>query len=178
MSLPRILVLGIGNKLLTDEGFGVHVVDHLLARYDFADHVSVVDGGVLGMGLIGLMSEADDLVVVDIVRNQGTPGTLYRIAQKDIPKRVRAKNSMHQMDFLETMAVLETALDRVPRTVILGAEPEDYHTYSLELTPTLAGRIEEMAAAVLRELDRLGAAYHPKLENPHVSCRTIPDRRD
>lgn len=178
MSSPQILVLGIGNKLLTDEGFGVHVVDHLLARYTFADNVSVVDGGVMGMGLLGIMSEADDLVVVDIIRNNGAPGTLYRIVQEDIPKRVRAKNSMHQMDFLETMTVLETGLDRVPRTVILGAEPEDYHSCSLEMTSLLAGRVEEMAALVLRELDRLGAAYYPKTERTDVSCRTFPDCRN
>ena len=79
MSVKHILILGIGNTLFSDEGFGVHVVERLQERYDFADNVSVVDGGVLGLGLMGIISQADHLIVVDAVRNKGRPGDFHRL---------------------------------------------------------------------------------------------------
>ena len=97
------MVLGVGNILLSDEGFGVRVVEALQDRYDFPDHVSVIDGGVLGINLMGIIAEADQLIVVDVIRNQGEPGDLYRIGGEAIPERIRAKNSLHQIDFLESL---------------------------------------------------------------------------
>ncbi len=179
MATPHIMVLGIGNILLTDEGFGVHLVNRLLEKYEFPDHVSVIDGGVMGMSLIGLMCQADKLIVVDIIRNQGEPGTLYRVEHEDIPKRIRSKNSMHQMDFLESMTILETAFEKTPRTTLIGVEPLEYTRYNLEMTPEISGIMDRMETIVLDEIRRLGGSYQPKpaetaeKEAGHVSCGTF-----
>jgi hydrogenase maturation protease len=161
MAAKHILVLGIGNTLFSDEGFGVHVVEKLQERYDFADNVSVVDGGVLGLGLMGIISQADHLIVVDAVRNKGMPGDFHRIDGPAIPERIRAKNSLHQVDFIEALSVCRV-LDKVPETVIFGVEPEDIDTLSLELTPTIQARVDGMIDMVLVELDRLGASYRKR----------------
>jgi hydrogenase maturation protease len=158
MSAKHILVLGIGNTLFTDEGFGVHVVEKLQERYDFADNVSVMDGGVLGLGLMGIISQADYLIVVDAVRNKGRPGDFHRLDAHAIPERMRAKNSLHQVDFIEALSVCRV-LDKVPETVIFGVEPEDIDTLNVELTPTIKARVDGMIDMVLAELDRLGASY-------------------
>ncbi|MCK7504709.1 MAG: hydrogenase maturation protease [Desulfobacterales bacterium] len=65
------------------------------------------------------------LVVVDAIRNRGKPGDLYRLEGDAIPERIRAKNSLHQVDFLEALTLCQ-AFDNVPQTVIIGVEPEDY----------------------------------------------------
>ncbi len=155
------MVLGVGNLLFTDEGVGIHAIQTLLERYEFSQNVSIEDGGVLGINLLGIISEADDLIVVDAIRNGGAPGTLYRLEGDDIPKRILAKNSLHQVDLLEALTLCQ-ALDKVPETVIVGVEPEDIETVGLELTPPVQEKMGDLIAMVLRELDRLGAGYHEK----------------
>ena len=154
----QIMILGIGNILFCDEGTGVRVMEHIHYRYEFPNNVSLVDGGVLGLNLLGTISEADQLIVIDAVRNNGTPGDLYRIDGDAIPERIRAKNSLHQVDFLEALTMCQ-ALDKVPEAVIIGVEPEDIETCTLEMTETIQAKIEEIISMVLMEIDRLGVLY-------------------
>lgn len=166
MSEKHVMILGIGNILFCDEGTGVRVVEQMQERYDFPDNVSLVDGGVLGLNLLGTMSEADHLIVVDAIRNRGKPGDLYRIEGDAIPDRIRMKNSLHQIDFLESLTMCQ-ALDHVPETVIVGVEPEDIETCTLEMTETTQARIDDIIAMVLAELDRLSIPYEPRPEGNH-----------
>ena len=157
----KITILGVGSILMTDEGFGVRVVQAMDRRFEFPENVSVVDGGVLGLSLLAVMSQADHLIVIDAIRNHGRPGDLYRLAGAAIGQRMRAKNSLHQVDFLETLSLCQV-MDQVPETVILGVEPRDIDTLSVELTPVVARQIDPVIDMVLRELDGLGVAYAPK----------------
>lgn len=158
----NITVLGIGNILLTDEGFGVRVVEKLYDEYEFPENVSLVDGGVLGINLLGVIAEAKHLIVVDAVKNKQPPGTLYRLEKDELPERILLKNSLHQTDFLETLTLCQ-AIDKVPETtVVLGVEPEDILTHSVDMTPTVAARVDEMMDLVLRELDHLGVAANKR----------------
>jgi len=158
MKQKHIMILGVGCILFTDEGFGIRVIEKLQELYEFPENVSVVDGGVLGMNLLGVISEADHLIVVDAVRNKGEAGSLYRLEGDAIPDRIRAKNSLHQVDFLEALTMCQ-ALDKVPETVILGVEPEDIETLGIELTSTTKLKVDPMIGMVLKELDRLGVGY-------------------
>jgi hydrogenase maturation protease len=154
----QVMILGVGCILYADEGFGVRVIQELQQRYQFPETVSLVDGGVLGVNLLGVISQPDHLIVVDVIRNKGNPGDLYRLEGDQIPERIRAKNSLHQVDFLEALTLCQ-ALDKVPQTVIVGVEPADIETLSLELTPTTRARMDDVIGMVLAELDRLGVAY-------------------
>lgn len=156
-----VMVLGIGCILYCDEGFGVRVVEKLQQLYDFPDDVLLVDGGVLGINLLGVISKPNRLIVVDAIRNKGKPGDLYRLEGDAIPERIRAKNSLHQVDFLEALTLCQ-ALDKVPETVILGVEPADIDTLSLELTPAVQSRIDPVIDMVLDELKRCGASWSKK----------------
>jgi hydrogenase maturation protease len=159
--LPQITILGVGNILLSDEGVGVRVVEYLDRRYDFGDSVQVVDGGVLGVRLMGVIGNTDFLIVVDAVSNRGAPGTLYRLADDQVPRRVLAKQSMHQLDLPEVLALC-AAIDKNPQVVVLGVEPQDITTMNVELTPAIAAKVSELAAMVLAELDALGVSYSSK----------------
>jgi len=170
------MVLGIGCTLLTDEGFGVRVIHEMHRRFEFPAHVELMDGGTLGVNLLGYISQADDLIVVDAVRNRGKPGDLYRLSGDEIPERIRAKNSLHQVDFLEALTLCQ-ALNKVPQTVIIGVEPEDIDTCSVELTPTLQARVDPVIEMVLGELTRLGVETREKKgERSDVPCDSIPHR--
>ncbi len=173
-SLPHIMVLGIGCVLLRDEGFGVKVIHEIDRRYAFPDNVEIIDGGVLGVNLLGFISRADRLIVVDAIRNKGKPGDLYRLTGDAIPDRIRAKNSMHQVDFLEALTLCK-ALDRVPETVIIGVEPEDIDSCGIELTSTIRYQVEAVIDQVLTELNNLGVTWQIKEgTTTHVFGDTIP----
>ncbi len=161
MDTAHIMIMGVGNLLLTDEGFGIHTIKLLEERYEFPQNVSLVDGGVLGLNLLGVISEADQLIVIDAIKNGGPPGSMYRIDGEAIPERVRAKNSLHQVDLLETLTLCQ-ALDKTPETVILGVEPEDIESLSIDLTPTTKAKVDNIIEMILAEIDRLGVSYKKK----------------
>jgi hydrogenase maturation protease len=156
--LPRITILGVGNILLKDEGVGVRVIERLAEQFEFPDHVRVVDGGVLGIRLLGIIADTDVLIVVDAVCNQNPPGTLYRLTDEQVPRRVLAKQSMHQMDLPEVLALCG-AIDQHPQVVVVGIEPEDMSTMDIELTATIAAQLDTLASMVLEELDGLDVHY-------------------
>jgi len=167
----EVMVLGIGCILFSDEGFGVRVVEKMEKLYEFSDNVLLVDGGVLGVNLLGVISKPRHLIVVDAIRNKGNPGDLYRLEGDQIPARIRAKNSLHQVDFLEALTLCQ-ALDHVPQTVIVGIEPQDIDTQSLELTPPVQAKVDAVIEMVLKELDRLGVSYK-KGKSDNVSCNPL-----
>jgi hydrogenase maturation protease len=167
----EIMILGVGCTLYSDEGFGVRVIEAIQDRYEFPDNVLVVDGGVLGINLLGVISKPDHLIVVDAIRNKGKPGDLYRLEGEAIPERIRAKNSLHQVDFLEALTLCQ-ALDKVPETVIIGVEPQDIDTLSIELTPVTRAKVDAVIDMVLTELGRLGVSYK-KGRSDNVSGNTI-----
>jgi hydrogenase maturation protease len=171
MYASDIMVLGIGCILFSDEGFGVRVVEKMEKQYEFSDNVLLVDGGVLGINLLGVISKPKHLIVVDVIRNKGNPGDIYRLEGDAIPERIRAKNSLHQVDFLEALTLCQ-ALDHVPQTVIIGVEPQDIDTQSLDLTPPIQARVDPIIELVLTELDRLGVSYK-KGKSDNVSCNPI-----
>jgi hydrogenase maturation protease len=157
----EVMVLGIGCTLFSDEGFGVRVVEKMEQEYEFSDDVLLVDGGVLGINLLGVISKPKHLIVVDAIKNKGKPGDVYRLKGDDIPERIRAKNSLHQVDFLEALTLCQ-ALDQVPETVIVGVEPEDIETMCMELTPTTQSKVDTMIGMVLEEIKRVGGSYRKR----------------
>ncbi len=177
MDNQHIMILGVGCILYSDEGFGVRIVERLMERYEFPDNVSLVDGGVLGVNLLGVISGADRLIVVDVIRNNGAPGDIYRLEGEDIPERIRAKNSLHQVDLLEALTLCQ-ALEKVPATVIIGVEPLDIDTLSIDLTPPVQNQTEPIIDMVLAELDRLGVKYHKREIPIHVSCHSFQNHRN
>ena len=159
----KITVLGVGNILLTDEGIGVREVEELGRRYAFPENVQLIDGGTQGLWLMSTIHELDHLIVVDAVLNRGEPGTLYRLEREDLPKGIRAKQSAHDSDLVEALNLCQL-LDMGPKSVVvIGVEPEDIRTMGIELTATLAGKVDDIIARVLEELKVLGISPEKKI---------------
>ncbi|MEW6140013.1 MAG: HyaD/HybD family hydrogenase maturation endopeptidase [Thermodesulfobacteriota bacterium] len=152
----KIIVLGVGNILLKDEGIGVRVVEELERRYDFPAEVQVVDGGTQGLWLLSTIQQAEHLIVVDAVTGGGEPGTLYRLEWEDIPKGLRIKQSAHDSDLVEALNLC-SLLDQAPKSVVvIGIEPADIQPYGLELTEPVAAKMEDLIGRVIAELHSLG----------------------
>ena len=167
-SRPRITVLGVGNILFCDEGLGIRAIEHLERKYHFPDNVELVDGGVLGIHLLGTITKADHLIVIDAIKNGAPPGTFHRLEGDQIPKRILAKNSLHEVDLLEALSLCP-AFDKVPETVILGIEPYDIESLSLELSPVVRGKLDDLIDRVVEELRSLGAKPKPKTQEEQRS---------
>ena len=94
----RILVLGVGNILLTDEAIGVHIAEALAERYILPDYVEVMDGGTAGMELLDSMAGRDHLIITDaIVTAKSAPGTIRILRDEEVPALFTNKISPHQI---------------------------------------------------------------------------------
>ncbi len=172
MNSKRILVLGVGNVLLRDEGVGVRVIEELEARYDFSSNVELMDGGTLGLRLLDPIAGSDHVIVVDAVQNGGPPGALYRLPAEALNARVTFKNSLHQLDLVETLAYADILGNR-PTAVIIGVEPEDISPWGLEMTETVRSRLQDMCLEVLKEIEREGGSFTEK-ETPAAASPNCP----
>lgn len=171
----RILILGVGNILFTDEGFGVRVAEELEQKYEFSDNVTVLDGGTLGLKLMGPIMEADYLIIADIVLNDSEPGSVHRLLGEDLNKACAFKNSMHQTDLLDTLANC-SIVGHVPDDVVLfGIEPVNYKDMSAALSPELEARLPEVMKLVLDEVTKAGGTYAPRsADNPATERIYVP----
>ncbi len=160
-SARKILILGVGNILYTDEGVGVRAVERLLETYDFSDNVTLMDGGNLGMRLMQPLMESDYCIVLDAVLGGDAPGTIYRFTGEDLRKSLAFKDSMHQSDLVDTLIYCELVGKR-PETVVIGMEPFDFKTMAVELSPTIAERLPAMLEVALTELAAAGGTAKAK----------------
>ena len=160
-SPQKILILGVGNILYTDEGVGVRAVEELLATYDFSDNVTLMDGGNLGMRLMEPLMACDYCIVLDAVLGGDVPGTVYRLTGEDLRKSLAFKDSMHQSDLVDTLIYCEL-IGKRPDTVVIGMEPYDFKNMSIELTDVVADRLPAMLEIALKELAEAGGVATPK----------------
>jgi len=151
MRPSNILVLGLGNTLLQDDGLGVRTVERLMAEYDLPAEVEVLDGGVMGLDLLSRLEGITALLIVDAVRAGLPPGTPVRLAGGAIPAALAQKMSMHQAGLQDLLAVSALRGTVPPHVVLYGLEPEIIG-WGSELSPNIAPRIDKLVDCVVQEL--------------------------
>jgi hydrogenase maturation protease len=153
-----IVVLGIGNLLWADEGFGVRCVEALRAGWDFAPHVQLVDGGTQGLYLLPLVQSAARLLILDAIDYRLPPGTLRQVENDEVPRFLGAKKmSLHQTGFQEVL-MLAQMTDRYPQEVLLiGCQPEELEDYGGSLRDSVRQALEAALPLAIERLARWGA---------------------
>lgn len=147
----QIVVMGLGNTLQQDDGVGVAAVQALLGRSEHWLHAELVDGGTLGLTLLGYVEDATHLLLLDSVRTGAAPGTPVRIEGGDIPLRLSTKLSPHQAGVVDLLAAAQLR-GRLPgEIVVLGIEPAEIG-WGTELTPAVAKQLDTLVAAACRQL--------------------------
>lgn len=148
----RVLVLGVGNLLLKDEGFGVRVIQAMEERgVPLPPDVTLMDGGTAGFALMNPIAEAERVVVVDVVKGGQPPGTMYRFDTKELGVKRMPMDSLHQVDFYQVLEALEQTGERPEQVVVIGCEPKVIDV-GLDLSPEVAGQIDKAIDLVLAEL--------------------------
>lgn len=152
---PNVLVLGIGNTVMSDDGVGVKVIELLQREHAFPPSVELIDGGTLGLDLLPLLEGRSHLIMVDAVDSGQAPGTCVRLTGDELPVALETKVSPHQMGLKDLLAVARLMGQLPPEMVLIGVQPGSIDI-GLELTPEVAAQVEPMKAAVLRELGSIG----------------------
>lgn len=152
----KTLILGIGNLLLSDEGFGVHFVRHLEEHYRFPEEVELFDGGTLGLMATHKYEAAERVYLVDTLAADGEPGECRRYRKDELLHgRLPVKLSPHQTGVREMMLVSELRGCGPPEVVLLGVIPASLES-SVELSPPLRALLAPLATELVQELRSAG----------------------
>jgi hydrogenase maturation protease len=149
-----VTILGVGNILLTDEGFGVHFVRWFSERYKPAEGVRIIDGGVLGYTLIDIISSCDNLIVLDVLKAKDTPGSIYRFNTQEMQAHMPPPTTAHEVTFFDVLFKVEL-MDELPETIFLCIVPQDYGDMNMEMTPVMREKFPVMENLLLAELAKL-----------------------
>lgn len=154
---PRILVLGIGNLLWADEGFGVRAAEAMAAEWDFPENVAVLDGGTQGLYLLPQVEEADVLIVFDAIDYGLVPGEMKIIRDDAVPQFMGAKKmSLHQTGFQDVIATADLMGVKPEKMLLIGVQPEELEDYGGGLRAPVAAQIAPAVEIALAELRAYG----------------------
>lgn len=155
--MPNILVLGIGNLLLTDDGVGVHAVQ-ALQQEAWPDNVTLLDGGTFTHDIFYLFKGYDKLLILDIVHAGREPGSLYRLTEEQLVHNDSQRLSIHDIDLLDSLRMAGQLHGARPDMVIVGMEPADYTNWSMELSPAVRARFPDFVELARQEILSMLAA--------------------
>ncbi|MFA6055802.1 MAG: HyaD/HybD family hydrogenase maturation endopeptidase [Thermodesulfovibrionales bacterium] len=146
-----ILVLGIGNTILKDEGIGVRVAEKMM-EMSLPPEVEVMDGGIKGLDLLYYIEGRKKVIVVDAVKAGAPPGTLFRFTDNDLAAKKGVMRSAHGIDFSDVIAVARFTGTKPAEVIFLGVEPYDL-SVSMELSPKIEEMIPILINLVMKEID-------------------------
>ena len=146
----KIVVLGVGNFLLRDEGVGIHIIQKL-RKMKIDKGVELIDGGTSLLDFLSQMEDISKLIIVDAIKLGGMPGRTYKICvDGSLLKTGKVLTSLHQLGVVEALALADK-LGKLPPTVIVGIEPREM-TYGLELSPAVQKGMGKMVNMILDEV--------------------------
>lgn len=158
----KIGIAGIGNFILRDEGFGVHVVHYLQENYIFPDNVEIQDVGTAGIYMAPFFEECDPIFIIDVVDIQGEPGSFHFFTMDDVQAgNFQTRMSPHQLGLLEILEVSklrDAAPEHIEFYTVIPKELEE----SVELSDVVAARKVEVAEMILTRLADLGVTVTRK----------------
>ncbi|MBI4684055.1 MAG: HyaD/HybD family hydrogenase maturation endopeptidase [Nitrospirae bacterium] len=157
----NILILGIGNILMMDEGVGVRAVEELERRFQFSENVELLDGGTSGMELLSYMSNRDYLIIIDAVKSGQLPGTVVRVEGEDVPARFMTRISPHQLGLSDLLAAASLTGELPKKMVLFGVEPKTIEM-GLMLSDNVKANFDKLLHVVVEEIRKVGYDVEPR----------------
>jgi hydrogenase maturation protease len=153
--MADILVIGMGNILMQDEGMGVRAVELLESRYLLPAGVEVIDGGTAGTELFQPMRNRERLIVADCVNTGAPPGTLLRLVDQEVPAFFQTKISNHQLGLSDLLGLLALSDSAPQHVTIIGMVPWQMEN-TIGLSEESRAALERMVEMLLDELRLAG----------------------
>ncbi|HBH39174.1 MAG: hydrogenase 1 maturation protease [Rhodospirillaceae bacterium] len=171
-SVDNICVLGIGNLLWADEGFGVRCVQAIEQGWVFAPHVSLVDGGTQGLYLIHHVQSASRLLIFDAIDYGLEPGTIKLVRNEDVPRFLGAKKmSLHQTGFQEVLSLAQLTGHYPAEVLLIGCQPQELEDYGGSLRPVVKEALQRALSIALDELGKWGACPRRRVDVPEDEAK-------
>jgi hydrogenase maturation protease len=163
----KVLVMGVGSILMTDEGIGIRAVEELQRRYRFPENVEILDGGTSGIELLSYISNKDYLIIIDAIKSGNPPGTVLKVEGEDVPAQFRTRISPHQLGISDLLAAA-TLTDEIPKQLVLfGIEPKEI-VLGIGLSKEVRSGLDHLVEVVVQDLMRIGCGVE-KLEQHEIS---------
>lgn len=158
-----VLVLGIGNILWADEGFGVRCAEAFAAAYETPAHITVMDGGTQGLALVGDVAAAARVIVFDAVDFGAAPGTLIEVRGDAVPSFIAAgKMSLHQAGFEDILACARLIGGAPEELLLIGVQPVELEDYGGSLRPQIKALVPEAVRRAAAALQAWGEELTPR----------------
>ena len=156
---PRnVLILGVGNLLLSDDGFGVHVINEL-RKISLPPNVTLIEAGIVSHQLIPQFHAADFLIFIDAIEAGDTPGSIFRFRPEEMRFMTQLKISLHDISLIDVLNMTELTGER-PETIIIAVQPKDVETCSMELNKEIRAVIPKIIELVIDELKSRGIEFN------------------
>ena len=147
-----VIVLGLGNPLMSDEGIGCLLVEYFLRQSDKFPNVEFLDAGTGGMSLLHLIAERKKVILIDCAYMGTPPGSIKRFTPDEVKSvKALAHQSLHETDILKILGLAKQLKQHPQKVIIFGIEPENIKPGQV-LSETLAARIDDYIAVVSQEL--------------------------
>ena len=150
--MKKLLVMGVGNILLTDEGAGVWAVQEL-QKEEWPENIDLMDGGTFTQDIFHLLEGYDALVVLDIVHSGKEPGVITVFEEEDLISNEKQRLSLYDIDLLDSLKMAET-LGKRPKMRIIGIEPKSYTDWAMEMTEELQAAFPAFVDTARKEIKR------------------------
>ncbi len=154
--MKKLLVMGIGNMLLTDDGVGVFAAQKLLEEA-FPDNVTVMEAGTFTQDVFYLFEGYAAVLVLDIVHANGEPGSMYMLTEADLVDNEKQRLSIHDIDLIDSLNMAELLHGQRPHIKVLGMEPYDYTTWNIGLSAQVQEKFEDYLKLARQEIARISA---------------------
>ncbi|MBS1257381.1 MAG: Hydrogenase 1 maturation protease [Candidatus Scalindua arabica] len=151
--IDKVVIIGIGNLLLMDEGIGIHAINEL-EEHKLPENVDIYDGGTGGFKLIDLMHGAARVIFIDAVESGKAPGTVTIFSSEDVHSIYHKKKySLHDTDLMEVIKITEL-LEAPPKIEIVGIQPKTIN-YGTTLSKELRDAMPDIINTVLNRIEKV-----------------------
>lgn len=147
----KIVVLGLGNSIRTDDGLGIHALERLGKHTGLPVNLELVEGGTKGLELACYAAEASKLLILDAVDVGEAPGTVVRFTGADLANLPGGK-SVHELGLADLLLTLSLVAEQPQEIILMGVQP-DVIEWGTELSPVVEAAIEPLIAAAVAQLN-------------------------
>ena len=158
---PPVTILGVGNVILKDEGFGVRVVEYLDKNYEFAENVQLIDGGTLGIELTKFITGTKKLLILDSINSGGEKGKIFKFENDEVLAHFEDKLSAHEVGVKDVLALLQVTGKAPEKVVVIGAEPYDLGA-GVGLSKEMFALLSKVADDALKVLQKWNIEFNKK----------------
>lgn len=159
--MNKTILLGVGNILYKDEGVGVYAALFIEKNYTFYPPIDIADGATLGFQLMTYFQDYENVIILDTVSIEDTPGSLYRLPAQELLGLGMYRKTAHEVEIVEMLEIC-SLLEKMAEVTIVGIVPQDIESVAIGLTSAVETPFNAFIELILAEIKKLGITVTPQ----------------